>query len=917
MIGRALPRNLPRRIVWPVSFGLVAAIATAIGAATCHAQDDNQRIPDYRFQEAHSKALALERHAAALEKHAGALKTLGPVSLPFDVHFYSLQLDLDPAARTIRGAVGIEAQAGSNPLSAVLLDLDPPMIVDSVHVGGLPATFQHVTDDLTVQLGRTFDPGEPFRIDVFYAGVPNGASALHFDTPGGEPLIWNVSEPFGARTWWPCQDTPADKADSVDVDVTVPSALTAISNGTLAGTSDAGGGKTTYHWRERYPIVPYLVSIAAHPYVALHTTYTPLAGGSMPVTLWSFPGQAGLAPPLLATTVQILQRYAGLFGEYPFVREKYDMAQFLFGGGMENETATGVCCWSVFLTAHETAHQWFGDAVTCQTFSEIWLNEGFATYCEALWDEGQNGAAAYAANIWENRWYGNGTVRLPPGQGSYARIFDVNLSYNKASWVLHMLRGVLGDTTFFDVLRAYRADPRFAYGTATTEDFESVAEAVSGRDLSNFFTMWMDHPYFPTYLYDWQTEPQSGGWHVGLSIEQLQTQGTYALPIQVQIATQAGPERFVVDNTAAQQSYDLHTTAEPLAVTLDPDRWILCTTERALHAPRFDRGLLVVNGVAWTVGSPIESAYADSVFSAGLPFEFWDEVAPPVSGYVPQLPAPAGQGAVPAEVLGRYSTVVWVADADLDLWNNTSIVAYLRAGGNVLLLSRRGQEYLHPSRSSRLGLRWAGSANSTLASATPEYPGFVSMAALGTQSGCAVFETTFDVPGSALLLTESQSFSTPRGVAAWRQVPADATGRPGGGHFAFVSGRPYAWEHATLRSNVRTILQQLFGEPSAPSATHEPPAPAVTRLLEPVPNPFNPSVRVGWELAHAGHVLLRVYAPDGRRVRQLLNAPRAAGAGAVTWDGRSDDGQALASGIYFVRFESAGTRRTTKLALVR
>jgi hypothetical protein len=116
---------------------------------------------------------------------------------------------------------------------------------------------------------------------------------------------------------------------------------------------------------------------------------------------------------------------------------------------------------------------------------------------------------------------------------------------------------------------------------------------------------------------------------------------------------------------------------------------------------------------------------------------------------------------------------------------------------------------------------------------------------------------------------------------------------------------------------VHTILQQLFGEPLAPSVAHEPPLPAVTRLLDPVPNPFNPSVRVRWELAHAGRVLLQVYAPDGRRLRKLVDAPRAAGAGAVTWDGRSDDGQALASGIYIVRFESAGTVRATKLTLVR
>src|SRR6185503_1725736 len=155
-----------------------------------------------------------------------------------------------------------------------------------------------------------------------------------------------------AHTWWPCQETPADKADSLHADFTVPSNLTAVGNGALEGTI-AGPGTTTFQWRERHPITPYLVSIAAFPYVALSTTYTPLAGGSMPVTLWSFSDQVGLAQPFLATTVQVLQYFASRFGEYPFVDEKYDMVQFIWGGGMENQTATSTCCWSRSLTSHE------------------------------------------------------------------------------------------------------------------------------------------------------------------------------------------------------------------------------------------------------------------------------------------------------------------------------------------------------------------------------------------------------------------------------------------------------------------------------------------------------------------------------------------------------------------------------------
>lgn len=887
--------------------GLGAAVlGLLLGSA---AAQDLEQVPEHRLQEARAKAAAAAQRAAVVQAQA-------QVTLPIDVTFYALKLDLDPPTRTLRGDVVIEARMGPAAAASVRLDLDAAMVVDSVRVGGTPAGFQHAAGDLIVNLGSTLAPGQPFAVRVFYRGVPDAASALHFDTRSGQPLVWTLSEPFGARTWWPCQDTPADKADSLDIDLSVPSTLTAVSNGTLAGTTTQGGRKT-YRWRERYPITPYLVSIAAHPYTAQSTTYTPLAGGTMPVTLWAYPDQASLATPLLATTVQVLQRFAALFGEYPFVREKYGMAQFPWGGGMEHQTATSLCCWSTFLTVHETAHQWFGDAVTCESFEHVWLNEGFATYAEALWDEGTGGFSAYQANIWANRFYGNGTIHVPPEETSnFNRVFDGNLSYNKASWVLHMLRGVLSDATFFDVLRAYLADPLFAYGTATTADFQSVAESVSGRDLAPFFARWIYTPYFPTYGHDFAAAPDAGGWRLDLAIEQLQTQGLYALPIQVRVTTAAGSEDFVVQDDLLQQSFTLHTQNEPLAVTLDPEHWLLCTTEPSLRAPSFSRGVLLVNGVPWSVGTEIVSAYLDSVFTAGYRFEFWDGFDAPAGGYVAQLPPPLGHGALPADVLQNFSTVVWVGDSDLDLWSNASLVSYLRAGGNLLLLSRRGQEFLHPSRSSRLGLRWAESPSVTLAAATAAYPGFVSMTPTNTQSQCAVFETAFDAPGTALLLTEAQSFAVPRGIGAWRHPDGGGALRARGGHFAFLSGRPYRWPHPALRTNVRTILSQLFGEPTIPTGTGQRPA-AVTILHRPVPNPFNPSLRVRFDLASGGRVRLQVFDAGGRRVRTLVDAVRDAGPGVATWDGRDDGGREVASGLYWLRLEADGVVRTAKAALLR
>jgi hypothetical protein len=877
-------------------------------ASLARAQAETQ-IPWHRQAEASAKAAAFERaHPVA--------KAEGATALAVHVVHYALALDLDPALHHITGRTTIHARVDAGPLSSFFLDLDSPMLVDSVRAGGMPVPFTHTTDDLVVTLDRAYAGGETFTVDVWYGGVPNASSAFHFDSHAGQPLIWTLSEPYGARTWWPCQDTPADKADSVAIDVTVPSDLLEVSNGTLAGTQTAGG-RTTYRWRERYPIVPYLVSVTAHPYTVQTTNYPMLAGGSVPLTLWSFADQAALATPFLSFTVQVLQRYASLFGEYPFAQEKYDLVQFPWGGGMEHQTATSLCCWSHFLVAHETAHQWFGDAVTCKSFQHIWLNEGFATYCEALWEEGQGGTAAYRANIWDNRFYGDGTILVPPDIYKFARIFDVNLSYNKPSWVLHMLRGVLGDATFFDVLRSYRADPRFAYGTATTEDFQAVAQAVSGRDLSNFFTRWIDTPYFPTYLYDFATAPEAGGFRVDLTLEQLQTQGLYRMPVGVRVATDLGSEDFVLQDSLATQTFSVHVAGEPQGVTIDPDRWILCTRERALLAPTFHRGVLLVNGVQWSVGGELTSAYAESVFCGQFPFTFWDGYDAPSGGYVSQLPAPLGHGALPPEVLGQFSTVIWVGDSDLDLWNDTSLVSFLRAGGNVLFLGRRGQEYLHPSRSSRLGLRWAETPNATLGGTTPAYPGMVAMQTTNSQSGCAVFETGFDPSGTALLWTDSQSFGVPRGVAAWRHPTGGGTRRAAGGHFAFASGRPYRWEHAALRANVRTILTQLFGEPLLASGTGGDAPPRVTRLHPAVPNPFNPNLTLHFDLAQPGTATLRVYTPAGRCVRTLVAGERQAGRHVTTWDGRDDGGRDVPSGVYLFRLRGGQTTSHLKATLVR
>jgi aminopeptidase N len=862
------------------------------------------------------------RKAAALHQWRAAQKAPSTNQLNYDVLFYGLSLTVDPTTTTLSGTVDVQAAISGNPLSEVELDLDGAMTVSAARVNGTPVAFTHASGVLTVTLDQTYSNGQSFLISIDYSGHPNESlGAFGFDSHNSYPIIWSLSEPYGARTWWPCKDTPSDKANSARISLTVPDYLTAVSNGVLVNTSTASGW-TTYEWHENHPIAAYLISLAIHPYVERTAYYTALDGiTTMPVKAWAYSDYATSASVAVNTVADELAVFASLFGEYPFLDEKYGQAQFPWGGGMEHQTATSLCCFIDWLMAHELAHQWYGDAITCRSFSDIWLNEGFATYAEALWAESNGGFNAYHSDIMNNEYLGSGTIYVPPADLSDEnRIFDSDLSYDKASWVLHMLRGMVGDTTFFQIMHQYTADPSVAYGTATTADFKAVAESVSGLDLSNFFQNWIYGEYFPTYAYSWNAVDQGGSWDLTVDLQQLQSHALYDMPVPIRVSTTAGTENFKLDNDAFSQSFHLTTSTQPLAVDLDPDNWILKTVEAKVVSPTFGQGVLVVNGVDWTsYGSIITSAYADSCFSGWMPFQFWDACTPPSGGYISELPTPLGSGPIPPSVLGQYSTVIWVGNdfnGDLAVWTDAAILSYLKQGGNVLLLSRRGQGFLTPVRAGYMGIRWAETVYNTINAATAVQPSMVSMPLLGTQDQISVFETTYDQPESETLLEDPSTFSVPRAIAVWRHPLGGGTLRHSGASFAHIAGRPYLWGHAELRTNVQAIVTGLFGDSGTPTTRPEISRPKLV-LHAPVPNPFNPRVTLRYELAHSGPAKLVIYDQRGRRVRVLLDQELPAGSGSATWDGRDDAGKLAASGVYSVVLQAGGRRLAQKATLIR
>ena len=280
---------------------------------------------------------------------------------------------------------------------------------------------------------------------------------------------------------------------------------------------------------------------------------------------------------LVADMIKIL---SDRYGPYPFIKEKYGHAQFGWGGGMEHQTITSVGGFNESLEIHELAHQWFGDKVTCKTWNDIWLNEGFATYSEGVYYEGKYGRQLYDSFIYQLmsgvKKYQQNSVYVND-ISSIDNIFS-STSYLKGGLVLHMLRGIVGDSTFFRIMKTYNSDPRYAYNSASTSDFQGVAESISGLDLSYFFNEWIYGVDYPRYSYNWSYLDIGGGFYkVTLNIDQPQRTNPqfFTMPVQIKITTSTGDTAITVFNNKLRQQFDISVNGMPLQLAFDPDNYIL------------------------------------------------------------------------------------------------------------------------------------------------------------------------------------------------------------------------------------------------------------------------------------------------------------------------------------------------------
>jgi len=559
-----------------------------------------QKMYDITHQGLQQERQAKAKHLqGALSASSAFLKkSLRLSQSDFDAVYYDLDLTITSNPNNLEGTVTGVFKSKVTGLTQAELDFDAREGIgawQNFSVSGNVSSYTHSNWVLTVQLDQAYNIGETFSITVHYSGIPRtgGLQGFAFDVNSyGAPIISTLSEPYLAKTWWPCKDDPSDKADSVRIQATIPDNMLLASNGTLISEINNGNGTKTFVWMERYPITTYLVSLAISNYATFSDSVELSPGQYMPIDYWVYPAQLPNAHNAFAPLPNMIQIYSGLFGMYPWANEKYGHAVFEWGGAMEHQTCTsigGVSTGWQYIYAHELSHQWFGDLVTCETWGDIWLNEGFATYCEALYVEQVSGSSAFHAYVNADLssmdyWAEDAIYRYNISDPWY--IFNSTV-YDKGGWVLHMLRHIVGDTTFFQIMHDYPNDPQFYQGTANTTQFRDFCEQESGMDLDQFFQQWIYETFYPIYSWGYSYNQTADGHSLYLEVQQTQNQvppnpqHLFHMPIDIQVNYVDGTsETFVIRDSLRNQYFTLQLDTMPQSVQFDPDKWVLKKTNQ-------------------------------------------------------------------------------------------------------------------------------------------------------------------------------------------------------------------------------------------------------------------------------------------------------------------------------------------------
>lgn len=502
----------------------------------------------------------------------------------YDVVYQRLELDINMERRWVTGKVTTAFKPLKPAFNLLQFDLEDYLKVDSVTSKNKKLSFTHTNKLLTIQLSASVSIGSIDSVSVYYKGNPglnNPYNSFFWDAHNQadpHPIASTLSEPYGAKGWWPCKESLSDKIDSLDVVVKVEKGNKAASNGVLIVAKQINDSQELYHWRHRYPIATYLVGVAVTNYVAYNEYVVYPGNDTMPIVNYVFPESEAEFRTKSPVTAKFIHLFDSLFGTYPFKKEKYGHAQWNWGGGMEHQTMSFMVNFNFDLVAHELAHQWFGDWATCGSWQDLWLNEGFATYLTALCHEN-----FISKRDFRDRMTGQRSDIVKEDNGSVfvsdtanrTRLFSGRLTYSKGGFLLHMLRWKLGDKVFFEGLKNYLTKTGISYGFGTTDALKKELEKASGQNLNEFFKDWYYGEGHPVYNITWSHV----GNHISIRIKQTPSHPSvsfFNMPLPFVIHGKTKDTAMILDPFTKDNSFTADLDFVPQSVEFDPEVWILC-----------------------------------------------------------------------------------------------------------------------------------------------------------------------------------------------------------------------------------------------------------------------------------------------------------------------------------------------------
>lgn len=516
----------------------------------------------------------------------------------YDVHYYFLDLNMTNTSATLSGTAEIHAIAREN-LDSALIELFSSMAISALEVDGVSTAYTRNSNVVKIPVNKL--QGENFVLSIAYSGTPpntttnplGGNGMTNKASPSwGNVITWSLSEPFGAYEWFPCKQSLKDKADSCSVWVTVPLNCKAGSNGLLKQVVDLGNGTHRFEWKHLHPIDYYLISVAVGKYVEYNVTANP--SNSAPVLIQNYiydnPSTLPYFQSDIDETADFLELYADLFGPYPFANEKYGHCMAPISGGMEHQTMTTQGMFDNTLTSHELAHQWFGDHVTCNSWSHIWVNEGFASYAEDIMLEHlyPQDRAQYMLDRHDNIMAQSGGAVWVEDSLTDGSIFDSRLVYDKGAAIIHTLRFLIdNDNLFYQSLQDIQTI--YADSVASAMDMIEVFENVSGKSFTNYAQEWYFGEGYPTYLVRYNKVGNDVLVEINHTTSKPSATPTFTNDLELKIDRISLPDtiiRFTVNNN--QNQYFISNMSDFSAVTeIDPNNWIINKENGIVNDPSF------------------------------------------------------------------------------------------------------------------------------------------------------------------------------------------------------------------------------------------------------------------------------------------------------------------------------------------